>query len=408
MSEMTPTRMAQLIRVAALLLAGIAWVALASWLWRTRVPDGLSLPDVDARTVFGARVVEEAEDYRRVLRALWAGLTVSQLGALFLLVCAAPRIELRLRGGTILRGIQLGLVSVALLWVVWLPFAVVGLWWRRKHDISRLGYGDLVFEPWPRYLGEVLVTIGAVAVAMVLARRLGRRWWLVGGPAFVAIVGTVLVLTPFVLTPRLSALDDRRLTTQIERLARKEGVGEVEVQVENASRRTTVPNAEAIGVGPTTRVVLWDTLLDGRFTDREIEAISAHELGHVGRDHLWRGIGWFALFALPSAWLLAYVTDRRGGLDRPSVVPYAVLVVVAIQLALLPATNVVSRRYEAEADWISLEATRDPAATTSLFRKFAVEALDPPREPAWVHVMLATHPDLADRVAMARAWAALR
>jgi len=400
--------MAQLIRVAAVLLVGIAWVALASWLWRTRVPDDLVLPHVDAETVFGARIIEEAEDYRRVLRALWAGLTVSQLGALFLLVRAAPRLELRLRGGAIVRGIQLGLISVALLWVVWLPFAVVGLWWRRKHDISRLGYGDLVFEPWPRYLGEVLVTVGAVAVAMVVAGRLGRRWWLVGGPAFVAIVGTVLVLTPFVLTPRLSAVDDRRLTAEIERLARKEGVGKVEVQVENASRRTTVPNAEAIGVGPTTRVVLWDTLLDGRFTDREIEAIAAHELGHVARDHLWRGIGWFALFALPSAWLLAYVTDRRGGLDRPSVVPYAVLVVVAIQLALLPVTNVVSRRYESEADWMSLEATRDPAATASLFRKFAVEALDEPREPAWAHVMLATHPDLTDRVAMARAWAALR
>ena len=391
-----------------MLLVGIAWVALASWLWRTRVPDDLVLPHVDAETVFGARIIEEAEDYRRVLRALWAGLTVSQLGALFLLVRAAPRLELRLRGGAIVRGIQLGLISVALLWVVWLPFAVVGLWWRRKHDISRLGYGDLVFEPWPRYLGEVLVTVGAVAVAMVVAGRLGRRWWLVGGPAFVAIVGTVLVLTPFVLTPRLSAVDDRRLTAEIERLARKEGVGKVEVQVENASRRTTVPNAEAIGVGPTTRVVLWDTLLDGRFTDREIEAIAAHELGHVARDHLWRGIGWFALFALPSAWLLAYVTDRRGGLDRPSVVPYAVLVVVAIQLALLPVTNVVSRRYESEADWMSLEATRDPAATASLFRKFAVEALDEPREPAWAHVMLATHPDLTDRVAMARAWAALR
>jgi STE24 endopeptidase len=154
--------------------------------------------------------------------------------------------------------------------------------------------------------------------------------------------------------------------------------------------------------------VLWDTLLDDRFTDREIEAISAHELGHVARDHLWKGIGWFALFALPCAWVLAVATERRGGLQRPSVVPFAVLVVVALQLALLPATNVVSRRYEAEADWISLEATRDPVASASLFRKFATEALDEPEEPAWVHVVLATHPDLVDRVAMARAWAALR
>jgi Zn-dependent protease with chaperone function len=400
--------MAQLIRLAVVLLAGIVWVAAAAWLWRTKVPDDLSLPPVDAEAVFGADTIQDAADYHRVLRAIWLGLTVSQLAALFLLVRAAPRLELRLPGGALLRGIQLGLISVALLWIVWLPFGLVSLWWRRKHDISRLGYPDLVFEPWPSYLGEVLVTAGAVAVAMVLARRLGRRWWLVGGPAFVAIVAAALVLTPLVLSPRLSALDDPRLTARIERLAQREGVGKVEVEVENASRRTTVPNAEAIGVGPTTRVVLWDTLLDGRFTDREIEAIAAHELGHVKRDHLWKGIGWFALFALPCAWLLAVLTDRRGGLQRPSVVPYAVLVVVALQLALLPATNVVSRRYEAEADWISLGATRDPVATASLFRKFATEALTEPTQPTWAYVVLGTHPDLVDRVAMTRAWAALR
>jgi STE24 endopeptidase len=400
--------MAQLIRVAAVLLAGIAWVVAASLLWRTEVPDDLTLPPVDAEAVFGAQTIEDAHDYRRVLRAIWVGLTLSQLIALVLLVRAAPRLELRLRGGALLRGIQLGLVSVALLWVVWLPFGLVALWWRRKHDISRLGYEDLVFEPWPRYLGEVLVTAGGVAVAMLLARGLGRRWWLVGGPAFVAIVAAVLVLTPLVLSPRLSALDDRALTARIERLARVEGVGKVDVEVENASRRTTVPNAEAIGVGPTTRVVLWDTLLDGRFTDRQIGAIAAHELGHVARDHLWKGIAWFALFALPSVWLLAVLTDRRGGLQRPAVVPFAVLVVTAVQLALLPATNVISRRYEAEADWMSLQATRDPAASVALFRKFATEALDEPEEPAWAHAVLATHPDLVDRVAMARAWAALR
>ena len=156
---------------------------------------------MNVESVFGARAAEAAADYRRVLRALWAGLAVAQLAALYLLVRAAPRLERRLRGPSLLRGIQLGLVSVALLWAVWLPFAAVGLWWRRKHDIARLGYGDLLFEPWPRYLGEALVTAGAVGVAMLLARRLGRRWWLVGGPAFVALVGAVLVLTPLVLSP---------------------------------------------------------------------------------------------------------------------------------------------------------------------------------------------------------------
>jgi STE24 endopeptidase len=400
--------MAQLIRLGAVLLAVLAWLVAASLLWRTAVPANLRLPQIDVGAVFGERTVEKAEDYRRFLRVVWVGLTVAQLSALWLLVRAAPRIEARLPGRALLRGIQLGLISVALLWVVWVPFGIAGLWWRRRHDISRLGYGDLLLDPWPRYLGEALVTAGAVAVAMLLAGRLGRRWWLVGGPAFVVLVGGTLVLTPLVLSPRLAPLKDQRLTAEIQRLAHQEGVGKVRVEVENASRRTTVPNAEAIGVGPTTRVVLWDTLLDGRFTRREIRFISAHELGHVGRDHLWKGIGWFALFALPATWLLAVLTDRRGGLQRPAVVPFGVLVVVVLQVALLPATNLVSRRYEAEADWMSLEATRDPNASASLFRKFATTALDEPEEPAWVHVVLATHPDLVDRVAMARAWAALR
>ena len=389
-----------------MLLALLAWLAAASLLWRTEVPADLRLPSIDVAAVFGERTLEKAEDYRRLLRVLWVGLTVAQLTALWLLVRAAPRIEARLHGRVLLRGIQLGLISVALLWVVWVPFGVAGLWWRRRHDISRLGYGDLLLDPWPRYLGEALVTAGAVALAMVLARRLGRRWWLVGGPAFVVLVGGALVLTPLVLSPRLAPLKDQRLTAEIQRLAHQEGVGKVRVEVENASRRTTVPNAEAIGVGPTTRVVLWDTLLDGRFTRREIRFISAHELGHVGRDHLWKGIGWFALFALPSAWVLAVLTDRRGGIDRPSVVPFAVFVVVAIQLALQPAANVVSRRYEAEADWVGLRATRDPQAASSLFRKLSTTALDQPEPPFWVRALLSTHPSLADRVAMAEAWQA--
>ena len=372
------------------------------------MPDGLELPTVDAEAVFGARAIEEATEYRRFLRALWVGLALAELAVLYLLVRAAARIEWRLHGGSLLRGIQLGLISVFLLWVVWLPFAAVGLWWRRKHDISRLGYAELLLEPWPRYLGEALVTVAAVGLAMLLSRRLGRRWWLVGGPAFVALVAAVLVLTPLVLSPRLAPLEDRRLAAEIERLAEREGVGDVRVEVENASRRTTVPNAEAIGVGPTTRVVLWDTLLDGRFSDREIRSIAAHELAHVGRDHLWKGIAWFALFALPAAWLLAFLADRRGGLHQPSVVPFAVLVVVAIQLALLPATNAVSRRYEAEADWVALETARDPRAAESLFRKLSTTALDEPEAPRWAQLLRGTHPELVDRVAMARAWSALR
>ena len=77
----------------------------------------------------------------------------------------------------------------------------------------------------------------------------------------------------------------------------------MEVEEGRATARPRV-NAEAIGVGPTTRVILWDTLLEPQRPPGEIRFVAAHELAHVARRHLWKGVAWFALLALPGAWLL--------------------------------------------------------------------------------------------------------
>jgi STE24 endopeptidase len=85
----------------------------------------------------------------------------------------------------------------------------------------------------------------------------------------------------------------------------------------------------------------------------------------------------------------------------------AVLTLFAAGVAALPFENVVSRRYEAEADWVALRVTRDPAAARGLFERFARTNLTPPSPPAWSYVLLATHPSLDRRVAAAAAWAAV-
>ena len=87
----------------------------------------------------------------------------------------------------------------------------------------------------------------------------------------------------------------------------------------------------------------------------------AHELGHVRSRHILKGLGWYALFAFPAAFLVARVTRRRGGLRNPANLPLALLVLTVVSLATAPFQNAVSRRYEAEADWRALNATHDPA-----------------------------------------------
>jgi STE24 endopeptidase len=392
-------------RMVAATIAVAVWAAAAILLWRTEVPPGLELPALTAEEEFAPAQLRESAGYVRVIRGLWVGSTVSQLLLLAGLAVAGPRLAGRLGGGRLLRGLGVLAIVLVALWAVRLPFGAVAHWWRRRHGLSDQPYLDWLVDPWPELLAGTLTAAVALTAGMLLARRLGGRWWLAGGPAL-AVVGAVVVLAqPLVQSPRLEPLDDEDLAAEILALAAGMGVEAFGVDVKDASRRTTRLNAQVIGTGATRRVVLWDTLLDGRATPAEVRFVVAHELAHVERAHTRKGVAWFALLAVPLTWILAALTQRRGGLAEPGVVPLAVLVVVALQLAVLPLTNAISRRYEAEADWLALRATGEPAAARAIFHRFVEENLAQPDPPRWARIVYGTHPPLIERIAMAEAFA---
>jgi STE24 endopeptidase len=254
---------------------------------------------------------------------------------------------------------------------------------------------------------QLVLVLVAVAAFMALAGWLGRSWWLVGGPALVLAATLFVLAQPLVIEPlfnRFTPLQDRALAAKIEALGRQEGVTVSSVEVADASRRTTAANAYVGGIGPTRRVVLYDTLLDGRFSEPEIVSVSAHELAHVGRRHLWKGLGWFALVAIPCVFLVAWAADRRGGLAEPQAVPIALAVAFGLILLTMPFANAVSRRFEAEADWIALRSTGDPASFVSLEQKLVRSGLVDPDPPRWASLWLGTHPPPMRRIAMAEAF----
>src|SRR5207247_9936561 len=122
---------------------------------------------------------------------------------------------------------------------------------------------------------------------------------------------------------------------------------------------------------------------------REVQFVTGHELGHLARRHIWKGLAWGVLFGVPILAAVALATGRRGGLRNPGTVPLALLTLVVLQLALSPLDNVVSRRYEAAADWVGLQGTHDPAAARGRFQAFGAPARQDPRPPRWVPLCLA-------------------
>jgi STE24 endopeptidase len=375
------------------------WLVAAFLLWRTSVPADLRLPQVDARNVFGAEYLERSARYERGLRLLWLGALLAELAILALVVWLAR--HSRARG--IVGGVGLAGATLIAVWLARLPFVLAAHWWRRRYGVSRSDYGTILVDPWLERLGTLAAACAAIALVMLLARRLGERWWLAGGPTFAVFGAAFLLAQPFLLMPRLEPLGDQVLAGEIKTLARRQGVGEIDVQVRDASRRTRAINAELYGVGPTKRIILWDTALDGRLGRAEVSSLAAHEFGHVEAGHIWKSIGWLFVFAVPGAYVVARVTRRRGGLGRPAAVPLALLTVTLLQVALLPATSAISRRYEAEADWLALRATDDPRAAAGLTRTLAQASLAEPDPPRWARLLLETHPSPLERIAMSRA-----
>jgi STE24 endopeptidase len=381
-------------------LAGI-WGTAAWSLWQSVVPGDLELA---AGSLAGIpeETLERAARYERFFRIEFVVSQLVLLGVLAVYAKHGIRFAKESAAGRIGTGMLLGMIGLALVWISQLPFRLAEVWWDRRYDQTDSGYVETLFANWIELGAEFLFICFALAVVMALAGRFPRRWWLGAAPVFIGLAVLFSFIYPY-LTPT-ERLERADLQAAGREYAAKQGIDPIPLRVEDVTDFTSAPNAYAVGFGPSKRVVFWNTLLDGSFTDDEVKAVLAHEVAHHSSNHLFEGVAWYALFALPGAWLIARVTRRRGGMANPAAVPLSLLVVVVLNLLSLPVYNVISRHMEQEADWKALETTRRPEPAKSLFRGFTIQSLNDPDPPTWSYVLFDSHPSVRQRIAMAEAW----
>jgi STE24 endopeptidase len=255
-------------------------------------------------------------------------------------------------------------------------------------------------------IGSVL-TAGAGGAVVVLTRRYPRGWWLPAAAGSVVVGSGLAALAPVLLDPvfnDFTPLPEGPIRSDVLSLARAAGVRVREVYSVDASRRTTAANAYVTGLGPTKRVVLFDTLLD-RYDGDQVRVVVAHELAHVRHRDVPRGVAYAALVAPMSAlavqrlsWALS---DERGTAGALPALGLATAL-VATPLGLIG--NRLSRAVERRADAFSLELAGAPDAFISFERAIALQNVADLDPPAFVRRLLATHPSTAERIGAAVAW----
>jgi STE24 endopeptidase len=383
------------------------WAVAAFLLWQTEVPGDLNLPPVDEDDYFTKDVLERADDYALFLRINFLLSQVALVAVLALYAWRGARFVRESAAGRIGTGMLLGMLGLAIVWIVQIPFGVAAHWWDRRHDVTEVGYLEWFVTTYFALGFAFLFISFAILIVMALAGVTRRYWWALGAPAFIGLALLFAFVLPY-LVPDLHPIRDPQIAADARELAAAQGVEDIPVRVQAVSEVTSAPNAGAAGIGPSRRVILWDTLLVGPFDRDEIRFVLAHEFAHHSREHLWKFLAWYALLAIPGVFIVARAARRRGGVYEARAIPLALFVVVVLQLLALPVVNAITRNVEAEADWVALESTQDPDGARALFRHFTTDGLAEPSPPSWAYLLMDTHPSIAERIAMANAWEARR
>ncbi|MET8467973.1 M48 family metallopeptidase [Micromonospora zamorensis] len=408
---------------ALLTLAGltVALVVLAALLIPWHRPPAPRADQLAALGDLPAEQVAKGREFRAALRpggytALAVGLLVAL--ALGLTPLGSRLIELVARpfgGHWAAQAVLGGLAVVLVADLVTLPFAV----WRQsvltRYGLSTNGWSGWAVDLLKSY--AVSAVIGAVALfGFYAVIRLAPRWWWAFGAGGAALLVVLLsFVLPVLVEPvfnRFTPMEQGQLRTELMSMAARDGVPVRDVLVADASRRTKAVNAYVSGLGPTRRVVVYDTLLT-EATPAEVTAVVAHELGHAKDSDVAAGTLTGALGAAAAVVALYLLGSwgpllRLAGVDsvaQPSAFPLLLALVTVAGLVAAPVQALMSRRVEARADAHALALTRDPEAFESMQRRLGSVNLGDPDPPRWEYLYSASHPSTVERIAAARAYA---
>ena len=299
--------------------------------------------------------------------------------------------------------------------VVTLPLAA----WRET-VLRRYGLSTQTWATWTVDLLKAYA-IGAVigAVALLgyfgLARLAPRWWWAWAAAGAAALTVLFSFVFPVLVEPvfnKFAPMEPGPLRENLIGMARRDGVPVKDVLVADASRRTNALNAYVSGLGPTRRIVVYDTLVR-EAPPGEVEAVVAHELGHAKDRDVFTGTVIGALGAAAAVCVL-YLLGSWTGLLRGAGIeaitdPRAVALLLAVAavagLAAAPMQSFVSRRIEARADAHALALTDDPSTVERMEQRLATNNLADVDPPKLEYLMFASHPSVVERIAAARAYA---
>jgi len=276
----------------------------------------------------------------------------------------------------------------------------------RRYGLSNQTTAAWLGRSTKAWLLSTILGIGVLNGLYAVIRTLPDWWWLVAAAGWFVLLVLLARITPAVIVPlfyKLVPLPDRELTDRLLALAGRCSVRVQRVFEIKLSKETNKANAAVVGLGRERRILIGDTLLT-LCTPDEIEAVFAHELGHVALHHGWKLLAGSAASFVLGFYLLYLVlgpTAQALGFPDPAAiasVPLLVLWLAVFGLISKPLQTAFSRRLEKQADLFIVGKVADPQTLVSALTKLAGRNLSDPHPNRLVEILFYTHPPIAKRI----------
>lgn len=277
----------------------------------------------------------------------------------------------------------------------------------QKYGFNKSTKKTFVMDQLRGFIMNVLLSGVLMALLALLYRGMGDWVVLLFTAAVFLITLVISFLAPYLMRVgnKFVPLEEGELRQKLQKLLTDHGYQVKEIQVMDASRRTTKLNAAFTGFGKTKTVILYDNLLSAMDTD-EICAVFAHELGHgLNRDvPKMQGMNLLnLLFMAVVVWLCVRIPALHEAFGFGEVNYGFAYILLGVGLGIVqPLTglfmNGYSRRAEFRADHQAVKENYGRALCTAL--KILARENFAHLAPAKLLVKLEySHPPIGDRIA---------
>jgi len=276
-----------------------------------------------------------------------------------------------------------------------------------KYKLSNQTLLKYFFENLKSTLVSGVIGIPILLLFYFILNEFGDYWWLVFAIAMFFISVILSQIFPILIFPifyKVKPIEDEELKERIRKLAAEAGLKVQNVYFFDMSKNTKKANAAFTGLGKTKRIILGDTLLSSYSKD-EIETVIAHELGHYKKKHIIKNI----IFGTANSFLMFFVISVLykaslswfgfSSITEIAALPLLTLWAMLIGLIQTPIGNMLSRKFEYEADQYAIEATNKPLSFIQTLNKLTEQNLGDKEPHPFVEWFFYSHPSIKKRIA---------